>query len=444
MTVSEKSKRTKKSGPGIFRMLFGALIRVAGAGVVIFGAAMMYKHLIATSPKAPRFKPQRQARLVQMVELEPSEYTVVVKQNGRIIPAQEVTLQPQVSGKIIELSETLVPGTAVKAGQKLMTIDPRDYDIQVKQKHAGVVTAERDLKVEQGNQAVAKQEYEMLGEVVTDEDRELVLREPQLAAAEAAVESARAAYEKALLDLNRCEIFAPFNAVVQQRHVDMGATVSASTQLVTLIATDEAWVEVKVPVGDLKWLTIPHSNGQPGSSVILRNVLAWGADRVRTGRVLRLYGELEPQGQMAKLLVVVEDPFCLKPENLDKPKLLMDAYVSAEIKGLKLEGVFQVGRPQFHEGDTVWVMNDKDELDIRPVEVLYRGPEEVFISGGITKGERLVTTDIAAPVAGMPLRLDGDPDPSAPPGGPGSPGGPKTAGEPEGNPKKTADRGTGS
>lgn len=419
MTAVDNSNRNKKKGPGIVRMLIGVVIRVAAAGAVLFGAFLVYKHLIATSPTAQRSKPPRQARLVQVIELETCKYTVMIKQNGQVVPAQQVVLQPQVSGKIVEVSEDVVPGTAVKAEQKLVAIDQRDYDILVKQRHSGVVNAERDLKVEQGNQAIAEQEYELLGEVVSDQDRELVLREPQLAAAEAAKESAKAAYEKAQLDLARCLIIAPFNAIVQQRHVDLGATVSANTPLVTLIGSDQAWVEVKVPIGRLQWLTIPRANGQAGSSVTLRNRLAWGGERFRMGRVLRLHGALEPQGQMAKLLVVVDDPFCLEAGNNDKPKLLMDSYVSAEIEGRRIESVFEIERSHFHEGETVWIMNEKNALEIRPVVVVYPGPEKVYVADGLVAGERLVTTNIAAPVAGMQLRLGGDSDR---PGGPETPG----------------------
>jgi hypothetical protein len=54
-------------------------------------------------------------------------------------------------------------------------------------------------------------------------------------------------------------------------------------------------------------------------------------------------------------------------------------------------------------------MDADDELEIRPVEIVFRGETEVCVSGGLAAGERLVVTDLPAPVAGMPLRLDGAP-----------------------------------
>jgi multidrug efflux pump subunit AcrA (membrane-fusion protein) len=264
----------------------------------------------------------------------------------------------------------------------------------------------KDFKVEQGNQAVAQQEYELLGEVISEEDRELVLREPQLASAEAAQASAKAALKKAQLDLTRCDIKTPFNSIIQEKLIDLGATVSLSTNLVTLIGTDEAWIEVKVRADKLKWLTIPRKNGDSGSSVKIYNTLAWGEDRFRTGRVLCLAGELETQGRLTRLLVAVDDPFCLKAENRDLPQLLMGSYVSAEVQGRTLSSGFPIQVSHLREnGAAVWIMDDAGRLEIRPVQIAFRGPDSVYVTEGLTEDEQLVVTDIAAPVPGMPLRV---------------------------------------
>jgi RND family efflux transporter MFP subunit len=342
---------------------------------------------------------------VKVIPVQQDNCATKVTADGVVVPAQQVTLRPQVSGQIVKISPDVVPGGIVRAGQKLIEIDHRDYEILVRQRQSDVAKADRDLKVEEGNQAVAKREYELLGEVITEQDRELVLREPQLASMEAAKQSAEAALEKARLDLARCDVLAPFNAIVQEKHVDFGATVSTNTNLVTLIGTDRAWVEVKVWISQLKWLNIPRTNGDSGSRVTIYNKLAWGADRFRTGRVLCLIGELETQGRMARLLVVVDDPFCLKPQNGNLPQLLMGSYVSAEIQGRTLKSVYPVKRSHLRDGDNLWIMNDTNQLEIKEVEISFRDSEQVYVAEGLTGNEKLVVTDIAAPVEGMPLRI---------------------------------------
>ena len=49
----------------------------------------------------------------------------------------------------------------------------------------------------------------------------------------------------------------------------------------------------------------------------------------------------------------------------------------------------------------------EDELRLRPVELRWRGRSRVFVSGGLEPGDRVVTTDLGAPVDGMPLDVRG-------------------------------------
>ena len=268
MTAIKRVKQNRPEKPRrILRGLIGGAIKIVLALAIIGGAIVLYRYLIRTSPRAGRKTPPTQAKLVQIIPVLKDDCLTTVIADGIVMPAQQVSLRPQVTGQIVEISPDVVPGGIVEAGQNLMRIDHRDYEILVKQRQYDVARAEKDLKVEQGNQAVAQQEYKILGEVISEEDRELVLREPQLASAEAAVASAHAALKKAELDLARCDINAPFNAIIQDKLVDLGATVSLNSNLVTLIGTDEAWIEVKVWADKLKWLTIPRKNGDSGSSV---------------------------------------------------------------------------------------------------------------------------------------------------------------------------------
>ncbi len=407
MSAMKKSKENEQKKPHrMLRIFAGGIARILISALILVGAFAAYRYQMNTSPRAGRKKPPPQARLVQVIPTRKADCTTTVTGDGIVMPAQQVTLRPQVTGRLVEVSDDVIPGGIVKAGQKLMAVDHRDYEILVRQRQYDVANAVKNLKVEQGNQAIAQQEYELLGEEISNEDRELVLREPQLASAQAAEESAKAALQKAQLDLTRCDIVAPFNSIIQDKQADLGATVSVNTNLMTLIGTDEAWIEVKVWIDKLKWLTIPHQNGDSGSKVKIHNTLAWGADRYRTGRVVRLIGELETQGRLARLLVAVDDPFCLKPENRNMPQLLMGSYVSAEIEGKTLTSVFPIKWSHLRgENNKVWIMDNENKLEIRPVQVLFRDSDQVYINEGLSEGENLVVTDIAAPVEDMPLRV---------------------------------------
>ena len=136
------------------------------------------------------------------------------------------------------------------------------------------------------------------------------------------------------------------------------------------------------------------------------NPFAWGDEVFRRGSIVRLLGGLEKEGRMAQLLVSIEDPLCLRSEGSDTPIMLTDSYVRVEIQGRRIPAVIPVKRDYVHEGENVWVMNAKDELEIRRVKIIFRGKDTVWITNGLEEGERIVTTDIATPVQGMPLRLE--------------------------------------
>jgi membrane fusion protein, multidrug efflux system len=101
---------------------------------------------------------------------------------------------------------------------------------------------------------------------------------------------------------------------------------------------------------------------------------------------------------------LVKDPLSL--ENLSEPPLLVNSYVRVEIEGKVLSQVFPVKRDYLRNGDNLWVMNEDQKMEIIPVEVAFRDKQFVYLSNGIKVGDKIVTTDISTPVAGMPLRVN--------------------------------------
>jgi RND family efflux transporter MFP subunit len=368
--------------------------------------------LMQSGPSAKREPPPRQARLVETRPVVIASAHTRIDAMGTVVPAESVALQPQVVGEVVSVSDDLEPGGLFRAGDELLRIDPRDYELAVLQRESEVAQAQSSLRLEQGQQSIAQREFEILNESMQAEDRELVLRQPQLESVRAQLALARASLEKAKLDLQRSRVRAPFNVMVESRAVDVGARVTTANTLATLVGTDACWLEVSVPVQDLQWISIPRGSNMAGSRVRIFNPVAWGEGVWREGRVIRLAGNLEKEGRMARLLVEVADPFTLKPENSDKPVMLMGSYVSVEIEGRPLEQVATIARAHLRDGDQLWIMGTDDALEIRKVDIAFRGHDQVLVAAGVKAGEQLVVTDLAAPVAGMLLRRQADDRPS--------------------------------
>ena len=380
------------------------ILRVILPLLIIIAGGLYAVYLLKTSPKSKRQPPLRQARLVEVVSIEPSDVPIKINAMGTVIAAQEVDLKSQVSGKIMELSPELIRGGIFVKNQMLMKIEPDDYELLVEQRESDVVAAETNLKLEYGNQAVAEQEYKLLEGVVSENDKELVLRKPQLISSLSSLQAAKARLQQAKIDLERTNIVAPFNSIVKNKYIDLGAMVSQSTTLVTLTGTDEYWVEVMVPVNQLKWIEVPRQNNDAGSAARIYNSSAWGNGTYRTGSVIRLSPDIETRGQMAKLLVSVKDPLSLNTKKVDN-ELLLGSYVRVEIQGETVKSAHVLDRGLLHDGDNIWLLTADNTLDIKPVDVIYRGENEVVIYDGISSSDKIITTDLAAPVEGMLLRL---------------------------------------
>lgn len=398
--------RSPAGGGGVW--LSRAIRLVLVLGVLGAGAGISV-YWMRNRPTPERRPPGSEAVLVEVHRVTRGPHPVTVRAMGTVGAAREVQLAARVGGEIIEVSGEFVPGGRFEAGQRMLQIEPRDYDLVVQQRSSDLARTDGELKVELGQQSVARREYALLGETVDKEDEELVLRRPQLATAQAAVAAARASLEQARLDLDRTTVRAPFNAMVQSREVDVGSQVSAGAPLATLVWTDAFWVEVTVPVNQLRWLTIPRAAGEAGSPARIYHEAAWGADVKRDGTIARLKADLEPLGRMARLLVSVADPLSVSTEASQRPAMILGAYVRVELEGRPLENVVRVPRTALRDGNRVWVMAADNTLNIHHVAVAWSGNDHVYVSDGLADGDALVTSDLAVAVEGMLLRTGSAP-----------------------------------
>jgi RND family efflux transporter MFP subunit len=356
--------------------------------------------IVKTAPKAERKTPPRMAPLVETQKLVPANQTVVLELTGTVIPAEEISLLAQVGGEVISMSPDFMEGGILSKGDKILQIEPVDYELALASAQSAFVKAQFDYKMELGRQDVAKREWELLKtDDASDLEKELALRIPHLAASEASLEAAESSLKKARLNLSRTKVMAPFDAVVLDRNVNVGSQINTiGQQLGRLVGTDTYWVQVSIPVDRLGWVSIP------GSAVKI--ISPSGAER--TGAVIKLLGNLEERGRMARLLVEIKDPLCINPENAEHKPLLLGEYVRVEINGRILNNTFSIPRNALRENGVIWIATTEEKLDIRNVEVLWRDSSTVLIQNGISDGELLVVSDLTAPINGMDVNTGGE------------------------------------
>ena len=372
------------------------LLPAAILGAAGFGASTLVQSA-ETSEKEP---PPVVAPLVEVVSVQRATLAARVVGTGVVEPEREVTLSAEVSGRLTQLSDSLVVGGRVKKGDFIAKIDGRTYDLTVRQQNSQVAKARSDLELEKGRGSVAEREWELLG----DSNRKrspLALREPQREAAKVALESAKASLDRAKFDRGRTRVIAPFNATVTRESVEVGAYMAPGSQVATLIGTDAFRVRVSLPVEDLALIEVPGLHGQEGSKA--RVIQELGSRTIeREGTVVRLVGELDADSRTAQLLVQVLNP-------LDPPKgelpLLPGAFVRVEIDGKQAEDVSPVPRTALSEGNRVWVVAEDDTIAPRELTIAWSDGDTVFASAGVQDGEQLLVTDLPTLVKGMTVRV---------------------------------------
>ncbi len=378
--------------------------------------------LYRMSPKTKKAIPKRPVPLVETTAIHPSRERIFVEAFGTAIPAKRITLQSEVEGRIIDQNRELIPGGLIKQDDMVIQIDPADYELSVSQYRAEMEEAMFELDLEKGKQMIAKREWKLLEKEINTsrEGKGLALREPHLRLVKAKIDKARSKLAAAELALKRTTVWAPFNALVLEEFIDKGQLVSKQTPLATLAGTDQFWVQVSVPVSVLQRISFPGGTGQPASAAQVVFEAMNGKSIVRHGHVLRLLGDLDPKGRMARILIVINDPLNLRAgvqprlskhsknkavmQRIKEGRILLGSYVKVKIDAGFFDNVFSIPRQALREGDVVWVQDNEDRLQIRHVQVVWRKKDEVLVNSDLKPGDRLIISRLQSPLPGILLR----------------------------------------
>lgn len=376
----------------------------AGATVLFLGLGLAGAGgLVAAGKAAEKGTPPEKVDLVEVMSLSPETARAVVQTTGTVVAAQQSVLAPEVTGRLVWVSEKLRPGGRFEKGETLARVDATDYQVALDQARVAVEQAELELALEENRGAVASKEWELLGRE-SGGDGTLARREPHLQVSKANLASAQAGLRRAQQNLNRTSIRAPYNGVVLSESVDRGQVVGAQSQVAVFAGSDTARVEVSVPFDRLASLDVPGVTGvapADGSLATVTQRLAGGRSLSRDARVVGLGGQLDPQTRTATLLLEVQNP--LDPPDGGLP-LLVGAFVDVTIDGRERDGALSVPRTAIYDGDTVWVVNSDERLEPRTVTTGWSLSTSVEVRSGLKAGDKVVTTPLSGPIAGTRVK----------------------------------------
>jgi len=364
--------------------------------IVILIAGVLLFMAFSSMKKPPEEKAKvDNTPIVAVEEITVAPMTLNVDSYGIVKPKYETELVAQVSGQVVELSDAFVRGGFVKQGQLLARIDPNDYEAALIEAQASLASARASLETERAQGKVAEQEWK---EITSSSPTELSLRKPQLAQELARVKAAQASVLRAERNMERTEVKAPFDAMIEARNIGLGSFVGTGSNIGKLLGT--AIAEVRLPVADnqLQFLVNQGEN----ATVNLNGTYA-GTNTVWSAAIIRSEGVIDNKSRMSYLVAEIKDPYALAKDNQATP-LRFGSYVKANILGLDIAQATSLPR-YLVVNDKVAILDAESKLHYVAIDIIRQVGANVIVSNGLAAGDKLIVSALDYPIDGMQLSL---------------------------------------
>ncbi len=350
--------------------------------------------LYLTRPPAKIAEPEHQPVSVDVAEVVKEKLRIEVQAQGTVSPMQETSLLSEVNGRIIETSPSFNVGGFVSKGEILVRIDPRDYETNLLRAEAALKSAQSNLAQEKGRAQVAEREWQRLpeGSQRSQEAKELYLRKPQLDQAQAQMLAAQADLNTARDNLERTRIRAPYDALIRQKHVELGQFVAAGSQLADIFSVDYAEIRLPIPQSKLAYLELPGLDGSESGSSIDVYTDVGGEVKHWTAQLHRTEGVFDERSRVLYAVARIEDPYAVHHPN--REPLRIGTFVNANIEGREIDDIVTLPRFVMRAGNNLWVIDDSGRLRNRPVTLLRVGGDLAYISDGLDNGDLVSLTTL--------------------------------------------------
>ena len=242
---------------------------------------------------------------VKVMEIKPRDLPIVVEVAGRLTANREVNLALQVSGVVVSYSADV--GDRVQAGQVLLELDPKDYELAVAEARANVSAA--GARLEMAEKSHRRFEKLLPRQVIARETFEKT--ETELKAARADLARARANLDYAAERLEKTRLIAPFSGLLAARMVEVGQSVGLGQFMgqAAMTVVDLDPIRVKVFLAEKDFVHLDRDDP-------VRVVVEAYPDRVFAGLVDRMGVKADPATNTFGVEILIDNPQLLLKDGL--------------------------------------------------------------------------------------------------------------------------------
>lgn len=306
---------------------------------------------------------------------------VVLDELGTVTPITTVTVLPQISGYITQIAFT--EGQSVTAGQFLVQIDPRTYQIQLEQYQAAL--AKDSAALAQARSDLSR--YEKLATQDSISAQTVADQRFLVAQDEAATKSDQANIDSAKLDLVYCHITSPITGRVGLRLVDIGNYVTSGSSTGLAVVTSISPTTVIFSVSQTDLAPVLTRLGQ-GAKLTAAAYSSDDTTRLEDGTLSAVDSQIDTSTGMVKLRAdFTNADGALFPNEFVNVHLLVNTLTDATLVPSQ---AVQTGAP----GTYVYVVQPDNTVRAQPVTTGPTDGTNTVITKGVSPGDVVVTDGI--------------------------------------------------
>jgi membrane fusion protein, multidrug efflux system len=333
---------------------------------------------------------------------------------GTVTPLATVTVQSQIAGQIMHIA--FKEGQEVKAGDSLIQIDPRPYEVALTQAQ-GALARDKALLA---NAHVDLGRYTTLFAQDSIAEQQLATQKSLVAQYEGAVKTDQGQIDAAKLNITYCHIVSPISGKVGLQQVNVGNYVTPAEPNGLVVVTELKPITVV--------FTLPEDNIPPlverlraGVSLPVTAFDRTNTHQLATGTLQSMDSQIDVTTGTIRLKAI----FANEDENLFPQQFVNVALLLDTVHGATLvpQAAIQRGAP----GTFVYVVNPDQTVSVRKVTLGPGDPNNISITQGLKAGDTVVTDgadklrDGAKVIARQPGSNANAPG-AGPPGQPQQPG----------------------
>nr|WP_321525763.1 hypothetical protein [uncultured Cohaesibacter sp.] len=392
-----------------------------------------------TKPPQAATDVKEKATPVKVIGVKAVTAVPFVSGYGKVQPDRTWDAVAQVAGPVVWTADKLRSGLLIPAGSSLLKIDEREYELSLAQIDAQIEaldakdeTTKASLKIEERASLLLQDDLDRKKQLMAkgsasqsivdtaerasltqDAKVQTLVSTLKLNAAERKVLAQQK--EIAALNLERTELKAPFDVRLNTVDISLGQYVNKGQHLFSGDGIAVAEVVAQFPIGALSSLfNKPGETGSPlaaleaggdGTSdrheaikakVVLRtprNDIVWDA------KLDRVTAAMDPKTRTRGIVLTVSDPYGQATPG-QRPPLVRDTAVEVILQGQPKKDKIAVPASAIRKG-MVMVVDAEKRLHFKPVKVAYIQGDIAVLASGLEPNEKLVVSDLPAPVDGM-------------------------------------------